>query len=119
MKGKKIVIRVLPLVVFVLLSLVLFFLFYHKEEGDRVRVTVDGTMIAEFPLDEDITVALNGGTNILVIKDGKAAIVEADCPDKICIKQGWVSRMGECITCLPNKVVVEVLKTNDSVDLVV
>ncbi len=115
MKGKKFI----PLAVFVLLAVALFFLLYSREEGDRVRVTVDGVLVAQYPLDEDITVTLNGGTNTLVIKDGKAAIVDADCPDKTCVKEGWVSRMGECITCLPNKVVVEVIKLGDSVDLVV
>ncbi len=115
MKGKKFI----PLLVFVLLAVTIFFLFNNNEEGDSVRVTIGGVLVARYPLDEDITVALNGGTNTLVIKDGKAAIIDADCPDKICVKQGWVSRMGECITCLPNKVVVEIIKLSDSVDLVV
>ncbi len=46
-------------------------------------------------------------------------MTEADCPDRICVKEGWVSRMGECITCLPNKLIVEVVKENDTVDLVI
>ncbi len=119
MERKKILLRILPLVVFIILAIILFFLLSNKEEGDRVRVMINGEKEAEYSLDKDITVSLNGGTNTLIIKDGKARISEADCPDKICVSQGWVSRMGECITCLPNKLVVEVIKTSDTVDLVV
>lgn len=120
MDGKKRIRVLLPLLFFILLSLVLFLVFNgKKEEGDRVRVSVDGRMIGEYLLGEDREVVLNGGTNILLIKDGKACIEDADCPDRICVKEGWVSRTGECITCLPNRLIVEVVKLNDSVDLVV
>ena len=119
MKGKKIFLRLLPLLVFIIIAIILFLFFSGAEDGDRVRVTINGDKVAEYLLNNDITVSLNGGTNTLIIKDGKARISEADCPDKVCVSQGWVSRMGECITCLPNKLVVEVIKSSDSVDLVV
>ena len=47
-------------------------------------------------------------TNTLEIRDGCADMTDADCPDKICVNQKAVSRPGETIVCLPNKVVVEV-----------
>ena len=49
-----------------------------------------------------------GGKNHLVIHDGCARIEEADCPDKLCVKQGTVSESGESVVCLPNRVVVAV-----------
>lgn len=119
MDGKKTLRVVLPLIFFIILSAVLFILFSPEGDGDRVRVKLDGAVIGEYPLDEDITVTLNGGSNIMVIKNGKVCMESADCPDKICVRQGWVSRMGECITCLPNRLVIEVIKLGDSVDLVV
>ena len=42
------------------------------------------------------------------IKDGQADITKASCPDKICVDQRPVSRQGESLVCLPNKVVVEI-----------
>ncbi len=51
----------------------------------------------------------NGGENTLEIKDGTVRVIEATCPDKICIEQG---RRGiGCknpapITCLPNRMTV-------------
>ena len=41
-----------------------------------------------------------------MIEDGKADMVWADCPDKLCVNQKAISREGESIICLPNKVVI-------------
>ena len=43
-----------------------------------------------------------------MIKNGKADMTEADCPDKLCVHQKPVSKNHESIICLPNKVIVEV-----------
>ena len=78
----------------------------------KVVVSVDGKKIAEYPLKKDATYELSGshlGTNTLVIKSGKAYISEASCPDKQCMKQGKISRAGEMLVCLPNRVVVKIV----------
>ncbi len=33
-------------------------------------------------------------------------MISSPCPDKICIKQGWINKEGESIVCLPNRVVL-------------
>ena len=50
----------------------------------------------------------HGGYNILVIKNGKADVIEASCPDHVCVDQRAISKTGEAITCLPNKTVITV-----------
>lgn len=110
---------VVPLIIFVIIAFFLLERYLPRETGDAVRVSVDGETVAEYPLSEAGVYTLNGGTNTLRIENGKAKMEEAECPDGICIKQGWVYRSGECITCLPNRVVVEVVKTDDNVELVV
>lgn len=94
-----------------------------KSEGAVVVVTVNGSKTAEYSLEEDKEIRLeneNGGYNILIIKNGKADIIEASCPDHICVDQRAISRTGEAITCLPNKTVITVegSKENSDVDLV-
>ena len=89
----------------------LFFLL--REDGDRVVVTVDGEITAVYPLSEDTEVDILTGReeeqlNRLVIKDGKAYVEIATCPDGICADHKPISRDGESIICLPHRVVVAV-----------
>ena len=74
----------------------------------KVTVKVNGELKGTYSLAEDQTIEINGGTNILQIKNGKADMTEADCPDQLCVNQRAISRQGESIICLPHKVVVEV-----------
>ena len=102
-----------------ILAGVLFFLYFNKgEEGAGVIVRVDGVEIARYSLSDSGRYELNGGTNILVIEDRAAYMLEADCPDHICVSQGKVRYAGQCITCLPNKLTVTVYGTDEGVELV-
>ena len=79
-----------------------------------VTVKVDGVVEGTYDLSEDRKVTINGGTNILKINNGKADMVEANCPDKLCVKQKPVSANHESLICLPNKVIVEVQSKKES-----
>ena len=94
-------------------ALLLFFLVrsHQKQEtgtGAVAVVTVDGQEIGRYPLNKNGTFPLNGGSNILVVENGEAWVSEADCPDKICMRMGRISRDGEFIACLPNRLIVVV-----------
>lgn len=97
-----------------------------KEEGSTVAVKIDGVVTDTYPLSENREVSIKTGENdeyinILTIKDGKASISEADCPDKICVETRAVSFVGETIVCLPHKIVIEITneKTDDQIDVAV
>ena len=47
----------------------------------------------------------------LSIRDGYADVTEATCPDLICAKHRPISRQGEAIICLPNRIVIEVISS--------
>lgn len=79
-----------------------------KENGAVAVVTVDGNETGRYSLSEDGTIALNNGSNILVIEAGEAWVSEADCPDKICMSFGKISKNGEFIVCLPNRLIITV-----------
>ena len=108
-KVKNDIILICALALLALAALAALLLF--RGEGDAVSVSVDGETVAEYPLSEDREVVIrsvSGGYNLLVIKDGKAHVESASCPDGICASHRPVSRDGESIICLPNKVVIEV-----------
>lgn len=53
------------------------------------------------------------GYNLIEIGDGEVWVVEASCPDELDVKQGKISRSGEIIVCLPNKLVIEIKGTDE------
>jgi hypothetical protein len=88
-----------------------------SDDGGYVVVRVVGEETARYSLQKDGEYLLNGGTNTLRIEGGEAFLVSANCPDKLCLKQGHVSKSGECITCLPNKLTVTVVADDGYVEL--
>ena len=97
--------------VLLLAALALFFLMRSRQDRDtgtgaQAVVTVDGQEIGRYPLSKSGTFPLNGGTNILVVENGEAWVSEADCPDKVCMGMGKISRNGEFIACLPNRLLI-------------
>lgn len=87
-------------------------------EGAAAVVRIDGQTVASYPLQINGTYELNGGTNILVIENGTARIDEADCPDKICVRQGEIHLTGQCITCLPNRLTVTIEGGEQEFDII-
>lgn len=80
----------------------------NKEEGSVVVVEIDGATVATYSLDRDGEYSLNGGTNVLVIEDGKAYLNYSNCPDHTCEKTGKIQYVGQTIICLPNKVAITI-----------
>lgn len=92
-----------------LAAVILLVVFQRVLSGDGavVKVTIDGKKYGEYRLDKDQTIEIHD-TNLLKIQDGKADMIDADCPDKLCVEQKAISRNGESIVCLPNQIVVTV-----------
>ena len=85
-----------------------------QTEGDFAVVLIDGKESARFSLFEDVeyVIETDNGTNTLIIKDGKADVILADCPDGICSSHAPISKVGETIVCLPHGVVIAI-KSNE------
>lgn len=90
------------------------------ETGASVLVIRDGQEIARYALHEDRVVTIGESDyNVLEIRDGQAAVTDANCGDHTCIRTGAVSRAGESIICLPHRLEIRVIGGEDSgVDIV-
>ena len=92
-----------------------FFLF--RGEGSTVTVEVNRQVFGTYSLAMDRVVDIpsgDGELNRLVIRDGKAFMETATCPDGICSSHRPISRKGESIVCLPHQVVVTVTGGEDA-----
>ncbi len=107
-KKRNDVLLIAVLIVLSLSALVVFGL--CKKSGQSVSVLVDGKEMYSLPLNKDSQTEIKSknGSNTLVIQNGCAYITDASCPDKICQKHQKISRSGETIVCLPNRVTVRV-----------
>jgi hypothetical protein len=93
------------------LTVISMWLLVTKTGGNKVSVSVDGVEQIAFSLDEDLEYEIdgyNGGTNLLMIKNGSAFLLNASCPDHLCVKMGKIRNVGQSIICLPNRVVIEI-----------
>ena len=85
------------------------------------RISRDGVLLEEIDLsrvDEPYSLTLEdeSGRNVLSVERGRVRVSEADCPDQVCVKQGWVSNGAVPIVCLPHKLVVELAGTGEDLD---
>jgi hypothetical protein len=47
------------------------------------------------------------------ISKGKVRVIESTCPDKLCVKSGWLESANSAIVCVPNKIVIHYGTTPD------
>ncbi len=98
------------LFIFILLLVCLYYIVATRTgSASIVSVSINGEQ-KQFDLSQDqiYTIQTEKGYNILQIQNRTTTIIEADCPDQICVQQKTITHMGEMIVCLPHKVVVEI-----------
>ena len=96
----------------------LFVLRGRSSEGSYVIIMYQNEEKARFSLTSNGVYDINDGKNQIEILDGKVRMIDADCPDELCIRQGWIEYDGQSIICLPNKITVMVCGGDSSVDFV-
>lgn len=76
------------------------------------RITIDREHYKTIELTEQeqmIELQTKRGSNVLRIADGGIQMIDADCPDDLCMLMGYKNKIGETIVCLPNRVLVEII----------
>lgn len=91
--------------------------------GTQVNIVQDGTLLYTFDLraaqNQTLEVEYEGRINAVQIKDGKIRMLEAECPDQICVHMGWLSSKAMPIVCLPNHLSIEFADLEHDVDAVI
>lgn len=66
--------------------------------------------VAVYPLDQTATTTIEGarGAVEITIRDRTARITAADCPHRVCMATGSVSRPGQQLVCAPNHILVQI-----------
>lgn len=108
---------ILLILLLILISFLPYFLFLKhinkNYNSTYAEIKVDGKFYKNIPLssnkdNHNFIIKTAYGNNKISITNNSIAISEADCLDSLCIKQGFISKVGETIICLPHKVVIEI-----------
>lgn len=124
-KGDKVLIIVL--IIFSLLFAYYMATVNKNLEKKYVSIQINGEEINTIEFSKDIigetyVLETEFGINVLKFGDGEVKIIEASCPDQLCVKQGKIGQVGQLIVCLPNRLVVEIKANNagnDDIDNIV
>ena len=81
------------------------------------RIKSDSTVIDTIDLskvDEPYEFEIRNelGYNKVRVEKGRIAVIEADCPDKVCVNQGYIEEGGLPIVCLPHKLTITMQSSN-------
>lgn len=79
-----------------------------------------GARVTVISLDEDKRISLMkfGVNMVLETRNGAIRVLSSDCKRQICVGQGWISRSGEKIFCLPNGITIELVGAKSSYDII-
>ncbi len=78
---------------------------FGRTEAANVEVFRDGKLVYTSSVARPFEETVSGCT--VKLSDGEVRIVSSTCPDKVCISTGAISRAGEIIVCVPNRVSVK------------
>lgn len=92
----------------------------NRRPGQIVQIVQDGVVVREIDLSrvrEEYSFTLEaggGGYNKILVQPGQICVTEADCPDQICVMQGWLSDQSFPIACLPHRLIIMIKDSADA-----
>ena len=86
-------------------------------ENPVAEILRNGSVVERVVLDpaapprEWVLSSPGGGVNRVRLEGGRICMVEANCPDRDCVRAGWLDRPGQTAVCLPHRVALRVRGT--------
>ena len=86
----------------------------HAQAAVTAQIYQYGELVEEVRLDQvtgSYTIPLSGedgSENLVEVEPGRIRVVSANCPDQVCVRQGWISDASVPVVCLPHQVVLEI-----------
>jgi hypothetical protein len=90
------------------------------DEGNYAVIMVDGKEQGRVDLKSakphEFTVTTHWGYNTVEVGNNRIRIKAASCPDQLCVKEGWISRVNEMSVCMPNRVYIKIMGQQTELD---
>jgi hypothetical protein len=98
------------------------FLFTGQRKARTAEIVSDGKVVMTVDLtrvtkEEKFDIPFpGGGHNVVTVRPGEICVSEADCPDKTCVRMGWLSEGNAPIVCLPHRLVIRLVGNSSEAD---
>ena len=116
----------LSFVVVIIILASIFSIIYMKdnaEKGVYAKIYQNDILINTIDItnvDEPYTIKIDsedGGYNIIEVKKGAVGVIEATCPDGLCMDMGYIDSSLMPVICLPNHLTIKIEgKDNNDLD---
>lgn len=121
-RGDKILIIVIAAVIVLGYGWKLYSSSLYKNSEGIATIEINGKLYGKYELkkvgNKKLQLELPENEHSTVeFKDGMVRVQEADCPDKVCVRTGWVSKPGEMIVCLPYRIIIKISGDKQNVDV--
>lgn len=81
-------------------------IYYKSQLIETIDLTEGIEKIFSIPQNEHVVFHL--------YPDGSICFEESDCRDKICIRSGKLNMIGETAACLPNQIILKIVRSDES-----
>ncbi len=103
------------LVILVILTVIVISINMSEARNTNKTVVIrsDGKIVKEIPLNKNeskkIQIKSKEGHLTVEINNGEVRVLDSTCKDKLCVKEGWIRKIGESIVCLPNRISISII----------
>ncbi len=91
-------------------------------QAHSFSIILDGNKTTTIPASVDTTFTVHGrlGPIIIEINNRSAYVKSSSCPGKICVKTGAITKPGQAIACVPNRllIIAEGYRKQDKIDAI-
>lgn len=102
-------------ILFVVILVILVFINVTKKEGTTAEVYYEDEKILTIDLNIDKEYIVKGklGDVVLEVKNKKIRVKEENSPNHICSKEGFIGDSLKTLVCLPNKIIIKIVGSNE------
>lgn len=108
---KKRDIILIAIIAIVIGQLIIINKFVNSEKADKVLVYFNNKLYQECSINDTKTISIKSGgvDSVISIHDKGVEMTHANCPDKVCVKTGFINKSGQSIVCIPHKINIKIV----------
>lgn len=122
-KKGDIIIYTAILAIILVSSIGVYYYRFDDKNDKKVAIIKQDNVVIEKVFIDDLNelkeIKIFGNDNVIIhAEKGRIRFYKSDCPDRICVNSGWISKRGETAVCLPYKIIIKIEGVDDEVDII-